>query len=252
MTTLRAVWRLLRFLASLTWHAAPLWIRAARGPIDWDHHQRVKQRFCRSAMRILGIDLHVDGTPYEGGACVYASNHRSWLDPFVDMAVVWAFPVAKASVGSLPIVAHGARATGILFVDRSDKNSRRAVVDAMVATLNDGKSILIYPEGTTSTEPATKEFQRGAFLVASQAQVPIVPLAIVYPRPDYHWGEGESLWANFVQVAGQRHTELRLFIGAPMRFERGDDAPAELRAVIDEYILAHTDPQYLPTPQSVA
>ena len=252
MKTLRACWRLLRFLASLTWHATPLWIRAARGPIDWDHHQTVRQRFCTSAMRILGIDLHVDGEPYRGGACVYASNHRSWLDPFVDMAVVWAFPVAKAEVGKLPIVADGARATGILFVDRGDRNSRKAVVEEMVRTLREGKSILIYPEGTTSTEPATKTFQRGAFLVAAQAGVPIVPLAIVYPRPDYHWGEGESLWANFVQVAGQKRTRIRLFIGEATDFSASEDAAGDLRAVIDAYILRHTDPQYLPTPQSVA
>lgn len=250
--TLRAVWRLLRFLASLTWHAAPLWMRAARGPIDWDHHQAVRQRFCQSAMRILGIDLHVDGTPYRGGACVYASNHRSWLDPFVDMSVVWAFPVAKAEVGKLPIVADGARATGILFVDRGDRNSRRAVIEQMVGTLRDGKSILIYPEGTTSTQPATKTFQRGAFLVAEEAGVPIVPIAIVYPRPDYHWGDGEGLWANFVQVAGQRRTRIRLFIGEPADFSHNADAAGELRAVIDAYILAHTDPKYLPTPQPAA
>ena len=252
MKTARAVWRLLRFLASLTWHATPLWIRAARGPIDWDHHQTVRQRFCKSAMRILGIDLHVDGQPYRGVACVYASNHRSWLDPFVDMAVVWAFPVAKAEVGSLPIVAAGARATGILFVDRSDKDSRRVVIEQMVGTLRDGKSILIYPEGTTSTEPATKTFQRGAFLVAAQAGVPIVPLAIVYPRPDYHWGEGESLWANFVQVAGQKRTRLRLMIGEPTDFSNSRDAAGDLRAVIDAYILAHTDPRYLPTQPAAA
>lgn len=250
--TLRATWRLLRFLASLTWHATPLWIRAARGPIDWDHHQAVRQKFCQSAVRILGIDLHVDGEPYRGGACIYASNHRSWLDPFVEMAVVWAFPVAKAEVGSLPIVADGARATGILFVDRANRDSRKLVLEQMISTLRDGKSILIYPEGTTSTEPATKTFQRGAFLVASQAAVPIVPMAVVYPRPDYHWGEGESLWANFVQVAGQRHTKLRLYIGKPMDLTDSADAAGELRAVIDAYILAHTDPQYLATPRPVA
>ena len=252
LQTLRASWRLLRFLASLTWHAIPLWIRAARGPIDWAHHQAVRQRFARSAMRILGIDLHVDGEPYRGGACVYASNHRSWLDPFVDLAVVWAFPVAKAEVGSLPIVAAGARATGILFVDRASKDSRRVVIEEMVRTLREGKSILIYPEGTTSTEPATKTFQRGAFLVASQAGVPVVPLAIVYPRPDYHWGDGESLWRNFVQVAGQRRTRLRLMVGAPMDLSGSEDAAGALRAVIDAYILAHTDARYLATPPAVA
>ena len=241
MKTLRASWRLLRFLASLFWHALPLWIRAAGNkPIDWDHHHATRMRFAKSAMRILGIELTVEGEPYRGGACVYASNHRSWLDPFVHLSVVRANPVAKAEVAKLPIVAQGGRATGILFVNRGDKNSRRTVIDQMIATIRDGKSILIYPEGTTSTEPATKTFQRGAFTVAAGAECPVVSLAIVYPDPSYHWGDGESLWKNFVQVAGERRTRLKLGIGQPIPVENPENASAEVRSVIDGYILANS------------
>lgn len=241
MKTLRASWRLIRFLASLFWHALPLWIRAAGNkPIDWDHHHATRMRFAKSAMRILGIELTVEGEPYRGGACVYASNHRSWLDPFVHLSVVRANPVAKAEVAKLPIVAQGGRATGILFVNRGDKNSRRTVIDQMIATIRDGKSILIYPEGTTSTEPATKTFQRGAFTVAAGAECPVVPLAIVYPDPSYHWGDGESLWKNFVQVAGERRTRLKLGIGQPIPVENPESASAEVRSVIDGYILANS------------
>ena len=236
MTTLRATWRLFAFIASLVWHAIPLWVRAARGPIDWTHHQAVRQRFAQSAMRILGIDLTVVGTPYAEGSCVYASNHRSWLDPFAELAVLWAFPVAKAEVGKLPFVAQGARATGILFVDRGDRGSRRAVVDAMVAKLRTGFSILIYPEGTTSTEAGTKDFQKGGFLVAKDAGRPVVPLAVVYPRPDYHWADGVGLWQNFVQVAGQPTTPLTLYIGEARQVTDVNEACRVIREEIDGFI----------------
>ena len=217
MKTLRAVWRLVAFLSALVWYAAPLWVRGWLGEIDWDHHQRTKQRFCRKALQILGVDLLVEGQPYAEGSCVYTSNHRSWLDPFAELATVWAWPVAKAEVGSLPIVAEGARATGILFVDRADKSSRRAVLEAMIEALREGFSVLIYPEGTTSTEQGTIAYRRGAFAVAEESGRPVVPLAVVYPDPSYHWGEGESLWANYVQVAGERRTRLRLIIGEPVK-----------------------------------
>ena len=238
MQTLRAVWRLVAFLAALAWYATPLWVRGWFGRIDWEHHQATKQRFCRKAMRILGIDLHVEGEPYRGGSCVYASNHRSWLDPFAELATVWAWPVAKAEVASLPIVADGARATGILFVDRSDRDSRRAVVEAMTRTLAEGFSILIYPEGTTSTDPGTIAYRRGGFAVAADAGRPVVPLAVVYPDPSYHWGDGENLWANFVQVAGARRTRLRLVIGEPIAVAAGgsEAAMAEARAWTDARI----------------
>ncbi len=241
MKTLRATWRLIRFLASLFWHALPLWIRAAGSkPIDWDHHHAVRMKFAKSAMRILGIDLHVDGEPYRGGACVYASNHRSWLDPFMHLSVVRANPVAKASVAKLPIVAQGGKATGLLFVNRGDKNSRSAVIEQMVDTIRFGHSILIYPEGTTSNEPATKTFQRGAFIVAAEAQCPVVPMAVVYPDPSYHWGDGESLWKNFVQVAGEKHTKLKLMIGRPINVGEAGNGMANVRRVIDEYIHANS------------
>lgn len=213
MKTFRATQRLLRFILSLTWHAIPLWIRAAMGPINWDHHQAVRQKFAKSAMGILGIDLTVKGEPYKERACVYASNHRSWLDPFVDLSVLWAFPVAKAEVGQLPFVAQGARATGILFVDRGSRSSRKATVEAMIKAIKDGFSILIYPEGTTSTEAGTIKFQRGGFTVAKDAGCPVVPLTITYPDPSYYWGDGESLWKNFVQVAGAKKTAVTLHIG---------------------------------------
>ncbi len=237
MNTLRAAWRLFAFITSLIWHAIPLWIRAARGPIDWAHHQQVRQNFAKSAMRILGIDLTVIGKPYRGEtACVYISNHRSWLDPFAELSIVWAWPVAKAEVGKLPFVAQGGKATGILFVDRSDRKSRRAVVEAMIATLRQGFSILIYPEGTTSTHPQTKDFQRGAFIVAAEAGAPVVPMAVVYPRPDYHWGEGESLWRNFVQVAGQEHTSLTIYIGEARPVVGTEATASAVKAEIDDFI----------------
>ncbi len=237
MNTLRASWRLFLFLATLVWYAFPLWIRAALGPIDWQHHQAVRQKFAKSAMRKLGIQVTVEGTPYEEGVCVYVSNHRSWLDPFLQLSAVWAFPVAKAEVGNLPIVAQGGKATGILFVDRGNKNSRKAVVDQMVGALRKGFSILIYPEGTTSTDPGTIAFKRGGFTVAKDAACPIVPMAVRYSDPKYHWGDGESLWKNFVQIAGSKTTDVTLYIGKAKMVDNAIEEMKATREEIDNWIL---------------
>ena len=238
MKTFRASLRLLGFILTLIWHATPLWIRAALGPINWDHHQAVRQKFAKNAMKVLGIKLSVEGQTYKDGPAIYASNHRSWLDPFVDLSVVWAFPVAKAEVGKLPFVAQGAKATGILFVDRGSRSSRQAIIDEMKQALSTGFSILIYPEGTTSTEVATRAFKRGAWAVAKDAKVPIVPMAIVYPNPSYHWGDGESLWKNFVQVAGEKQTKVRLFFGDPLFVDEADIAMEQTKKIIDEIIIS--------------
>ncbi len=239
MKTLRAVYRIVAFLAALTWYAAPLWIRSARGPIDWDHHQAVRQRFCRKAMQILGIRLHVEGEPYRAGTCIYVSNHRSWLDPFVEMSVVWAFPVAKAEIAKYPIVSQGARATGILWVDRNSRSSRQSTMGEMVREVNDGHNILIYPEGTTSVEVTTLPFRRGGFGVAQECDVPAVPLAIAYPDSSYHWGVGVSLWDSYVRLAGEKRTDVYLYIGTPQRITDSAADVAAVREQIDRLLLKH-------------
>ena len=57
----------------------------------------------------------------------------------------------------------------------------------------------------------------------------MVPVAIVYPDARYHWGDGESLWANFRRVAGARRTRVRLAIGPALAV-----APGRSEAVMNE------------------
>ena len=74
--------------------------------------------------------------------------------------------------------------------------------------------------------------------MAAEAGRPVVPLAVVYPDPSYHWGDGENLWANFVQVAGAKRTRLRLVIGDPIAVapDGSEAAMTEARAWTDARI----------------
>lgn len=227
----------MQFIGVLVFYATPLWIRSAMGEIDWDHHQKVRQKFCKALMRIYNIEIEVYGKPYKEGPCVYTSNHRSWMDPFVMLTHVWAFPVAKAEVGDVPFVAAGARATGILFVKRESKSSRRQVIDLMNKELENGHSILIYPEGTTSKPIETKPFQRGGFLVASTSNVPVVPMAIIYDNSELHWGEDETMWENYVKLAFQKKIRVKLFIGEPLDTNLSAKAlTTETKEMVDNWI----------------
>ena len=73
----------------------------------------------------------------EGGGLL-VSNHRSYLDPVVLLRDILAVAVAKKEVQDWPIIGYGARISGAIFVDRSNKESRRETREAIGEAIRDG------------------------------------------------------------------------------------------------------------------
>jgi 1-acyl-sn-glycerol-3-phosphate acyltransferase len=117
------------------------------------------------------------------GVYVYTPNHQSLLDP----PLVWislgsparrpAFLVKK-EIGRVPVLGYGIRQIGMLLVDRS--NTERARASALEATerLHAGRSFAVFPEGTRTRDGRLLPFKKGAFYMAVDAGVPIVPVSI--------------------------------------------------------------------------
>jgi 1-acyl-sn-glycerol-3-phosphate acyltransferase len=70
------------------------------------------------------------------------------------------------------------RLGGFIYVNRQDRDSRRRAVEASVAALRGGISLLIFPEGTRSPDGNLLPFRPGPFSMAIEAQVPIVPITL--------------------------------------------------------------------------
>jgi lyso-ornithine lipid O-acyltransferase len=165
-------------------------------------------------MKILGLNLKVEGRAHTGPA-LYVSNHRSILDPFIELNLIEAFIVSKAEVARYPLIGAGARATGVIFVQRGDHTSRSATKDAIKKTLLEGFSVLIYPEGTTSNLQTTQEFKLGSFKVAFDAKIPVIPVAIDYRDETHKWDEG-GLLAFIMNKFASKRIDTALQIGVPM------------------------------------
>lgn len=116
-------------------------------------------------------------------AYVFVANHFSYLDIAVGMGIFdnyFAY-VGKSSVSKVPLFGYMFRKLHIM-VNRGDKNSRSQSLMRGIKTLQSGRSIFIMPEGgiLSKTIPEMLQpFKDGAFLMAIQNQVPIVPITFV-------------------------------------------------------------------------
>lgn len=127
-----------------------------------------------------GVDPRMPGK----SGVVFAANHASYFDL---LAIAAALPrslyfVAKAELRKPAMLGFALRRIGTQFVERDVNASHGAVLRRMIATLDAGDSILVFPEGTFSAKPGLRKFQMGAFTAAAMSGAPVVPLAIVGTR----------------------------------------------------------------------
>lgn len=138
-------------------------------------------KFVRLGNRLAGIRVRVEGLEnIPPGACVFASNHVSNVDA---IAFIPAIPrrvaiLIKQELMSIPILATGMRCAQFVPVDRADREAAAATIDVAVRTLKRGVSFAIFAEGTRSPDGRLRPFKRGAFNIAMEAAVPIVPVSI--------------------------------------------------------------------------
>ncbi len=115
---------------------------------------------------------------------VIITNHGSYLDTVASYITVPHLfkTLAKKELLKIPVMGPIFLTSGIM-VDRSSKESRKASFERMVNAVKGGTSILIFPEGTQNRTPEPlQEFYDGAFRLAIEAQVPILPIATINAR----------------------------------------------------------------------
>lgn len=156
-----------------------LWTLLAR---DANFMYFTAMRYLRFLNRLVGIRVRVEGLEHiPASVCVFASNHASNIDP---PTLFPSIPrrvsiLAKKQVFHIPILNAAMRLAGIIPVDREDREAAAASVDLAVKHLKEGLSFCVYPEGTRSRDGRLKAFKRGTFVMAIQAGVPIVPVALI-------------------------------------------------------------------------
>lgn len=135
----------------------------------------------RGVLTTTGVRLRVTGLEHaRTRPAVFLFNHQSQYDIFIVPRVLNGdvTAVAKQELTKNPIFGPLMRFVGVTFIDRTDTASARASLAPVVRTLRDGLSVAIAPEGTRSYTPRVGRFKKGAFHIARQAGVPVIPIVI--------------------------------------------------------------------------
>jgi 1-acyl-sn-glycerol-3-phosphate acyltransferase len=134
----------------------------------------------RLACWLTGIKYRIVGTPPHDRAVVFCSNHESNVDPPVLFHVL--HPAVrvlyKRELDAIPVLARTFRMGGFIPVDRGNRDAAMRSIETGANSLRAGKSFLIFPEGTRSKTSDLLPFKKGGFVMAIQAQAPIVPVAV--------------------------------------------------------------------------
>jgi 1-acyl-sn-glycerol-3-phosphate acyltransferase len=146
--------------------------------------------------------VHIEGDVPEDPRRPYVvvSNHQSNADIPVISRLPWEMKwVAKAELFKVPVVGWLLRMAGDIAVDRRDPTSRAHVLVAARDYLRERCSVMFFPEGTRSRDGRVRSFAPGAFRLAIEAGVPVLPLAVDGTRdalPKHGWRFGNAIDAR--------------------------------------------------------
>jgi lyso-ornithine lipid O-acyltransferase len=184
------------------------------------------QRYGKSLLKLYGVDasargpfvstgIRYPGTDERGLGRVFVMNHRSMFDIFLTLAFVEATIVSRADLSRWPVIGLAARRVNTLFVDRSDKQSGAAVINAMCTAIERGRAVMVYPEGTTYAGDEVRPFRAGAFHAAQRTGAEIVPVGLAYGGSDASF-TNESFVQHLKRVASTPKTRVAIEVGDPI------------------------------------
>ncbi|MFZ6182966.1 AMP-binding protein [Nannocystis pusilla] len=153
--------------------------------------RKFSRNVARATLTTIGLRPEVTGLEnMPEGPCVLAPNHCSYLDPFVLLA---ALPdtirfVVKGECRDNRAFGPLIRRAGHVLIERLQAERALAGLEAVAEVLRAGAPVVVFPEGTFSREAGLRPFKLGAFRLAAELGVPVVPIALRGTRSALHDG----------------------------------------------------------------
>ncbi|MFO1160388.1 MAG: AMP-binding protein [Reyranellaceae bacterium] len=187
----------------------------------------------RLLLRLMGVRVELTGAWPRAAGTLLAVNHSSYFDSLVMAAVVPGEPafVAKRELDAQYAAGPFLRALGALFVERTDPEGGVADTQAALAAAQAGRMLAFFPEGTFTRAYGLRPFHLGAFVIAVQQGLGIVPVTLCGTRSILRDGN----WLP-------RRGDVSVHVGDLIRPDGTDFAAViRLRDRVRAAILAHTN-----------
>ena len=170
---------------------------------------------------------------------VVISNHLSNLDPMMQfryLKIKWVF-MAKKEVYKLPFFRTAAKSFNFIKVDRSDKNDRKSINDQAKTLFNNGWSLMVYPQGTRAKKDNFLPFKSGAFHIALDNNIPILPVVIagtgdIWPRGEKFMKSGKAIINTLEPIDISKYTKETIDQLVDETYEKMSKVYKELTASI--------------------
>ncbi|MCM1505481.1 MAG: 1-acyl-sn-glycerol-3-phosphate acyltransferase [Muribaculum sp.] len=144
-------------------------------------------------VRVVGRENISTGQSY-----VFVANHQGAYDIFSIYGYLghnfrW---MMKKSLEKIPLVGFSCKVSGHIFVDNSSPHAIKETMETAEKRLAGGMSVVVFPEGSRTLDGKLHRFKRGAYILATEFKLPVVPITIngaysVMPRTAVlpHWGK---------------------------------------------------------------
>ena len=145
--------------------------------------------------------------PRKIGAAVVISNHCSHSDAFLISHLPWEMKwLGKRSLFKIPIVGWSMWLSGDIAMKRQEKESIEEAMNVCKAYLSQGVPVILFPEGTRSNTDEMLPFKDGAFRLAIETGVPILPIAVVgtleaLPKNNWRFNQARAMVAVGEHIA---------------------------------------------------
>lgn len=142
---------------------------------------RRAQNIAKYVLKVTKTNMEVSGIeniPKEN--CVFIANHQAIFDGFALLAYIdkpFGF-IAKKEIQKIPLVNSWIKSIGSIYLNRESPRESIKTIQEGVEKINEGYSIMIFPEGTRSLKSKMNPFKKGSMKLAIKSKALIVPITI--------------------------------------------------------------------------
>ncbi|MHC4267959.1 MAG: lysophospholipid acyltransferase family protein [Planctomycetota bacterium] len=178
-------------------------------------YNTIERAFTRISFRLLGINLDIKGLENipNDEPVIFVSNHQSFIDVKLSIAAIprnFSF-ISKDIIFKIPILGKYMKTSGHIGIHRNDERNAYGTLNEVIKKLDEGKSIIFFPEGTRSVNGELGRFKRGISMIILKSGRKVIPTAIIGSRG---YLPKSSILSN------PEHRDISFRFGRPLEFPK--------------------------------